>query len=222
MMKAKHNVLINLKNITFNYPAGTPLLDKLNFSLSKGERIGLIGSNGCGKTTLFHIIMGLLKPLGGEMEIFSKPRTNEPDFQEVREKIGLLFQDADDQLFCPTVEEDVAFGPLNLRKSHDETKIIVKETLENLGLTGFARKVTYHLSGGEKKLVSLATVLAMKPEVLLLDEPTTVLDDSTTERIGKILNNSDMSYAIISHDLAFLKKTTKYLYRLNQGQIQKV
>ena len=165
------NIVINLSDISFAYSGNATVLDKLNLQLYSGERLGLIGPNGSGKTTLFHIIMGLLKPSSGIIEIFGKQVSEEKDFRSVRERIGLLFQDADDQLFSPTVLEDVAFGPLNLGKSQDEARDIAHRTLDVLGLSGFEDRITYKLSGGEKKLVSLATVLAMEPEILLLDEP---------------------------------------------------
>ena len=141
--------------------------------------MALLGPNGCGKTTLLHLIVGLLRPSAGQIEAFGRQRMAEADFHEVRRRVGLLFQDADDQLFCPTVAEDVAFGPLNLGKSRDEVRRIVAGTLDSLGLAGYEHRVTYRLSGGEKRLVALATVLAMQPEVLLLDEPSGGLDDAS-------------------------------------------
>ena len=196
--------LIKLKDISFSYPGGLAVLKGLNFELHDHEKVGLIGPNGSGKTTLFHIIMGLLKPLAGEINILDKARTIEPDFREVREKIGLLFQDSDDQLFSPTVAEDIAFGPLNLGKSSQEAKVIVKETLAELGMPGFENRVTYNLSGGEKRLVALATVLAMNPKVLLLDEPTAGLDSDVTKKITAILKNHFHTYIITSHDLSLI------------------
>ena len=132
-----------------------------------------MGPNGSGKTTLFHIIMGLLTPSSGTIEFFGKPVKTEKDFRKVYKKVGLLFQDADDQLFSPTVLEDVAFGPLNLGKSKLEARNIAQNTLERLGIAHFENRVTHKLSGGEKRLVALATVLSMEPELLLLDEPNT-------------------------------------------------
>lgn len=174
--------MIEIKDLSFGYSNGSRIFNDLNFSFKKGERIGLVGPNGAGKTTLFYLIMGLLKPEAGEIKVFGRSRKNEKDFLKVRQKIGLLFQDSEDQLFCPTVEEDIAFGPLNLGKSHDEVEVIVKETCERLGLKGFEKKVTHRLSGGEKRLVALATVVAMNPECYLFDEPTTGLDEATSER----------------------------------------
>jgi cobalt/nickel transport system ATP-binding protein len=178
-----------------------------------------MGPNGSGKTTLFHIIMGLLTPCSGRIEIFGKPVKGEREFREVRQKIGLLFQDADDQLFSPTVLEDVAFGPLNLGKSKEEAMEIAISTLRTLGLAGFEDRITYKLSGGEKKLVSLATVLAMEPEILLLDEPTTGLDDETKAKFIEVISDLDLSYVLISHEIDFLIETTSSILAMKDGKI---
>jgi cobalt/nickel transport system ATP-binding protein len=212
-------LLINLQDILFSYPGRKPVLNNLSFQFHAKDKIGLIGPNGSGKTTLFHIIMGLLKPASGKMEIFGNQVTEEKDFGSVRQKIGLLFQDADDQLFSPTVLEDVAFGPLNLGKSKQEAVDTAKQTLKILGLEGFEERITYKLSGGEKRLVSLATVLAMKPEILLLDEPTSGLDDSTKSRLTEALSDLDLSYIVISHEFDFLSETTSAVYSMTAGKI---
>jgi len=147
--------LIEIRELYFGYSGNGKIFDGLNFSLREGEKVGLVGPNGAGKTTLFYLIMGLLKAQAGEMSILGKPRQDEADFLEVRQEIGLLFQDSEDQLFCPTVEEDIAFGPLNLGRSHNEAKEIVRETCERLGLTGFEKKVTHRLSGERRGLLPL-------------------------------------------------------------------
>jgi cobalt/nickel transport system ATP-binding protein len=215
----KNNLLINLTDISFSYPGEPEILDKLNLQFSRNEKTGLMGPNGSGKTTLFHIIMGLLKPLSGNIEIFGKSIREEKDFIDVRMRIGLLFQDADDQLFSPTVLEDVAFGPLNLGKSMDEAIDIARKTLEFLDLAGFEDRITYKLSGGEKRLVSLATVLAMEPEILLLDEPTTGLDEKTKTKIKKTLRELDLSYILISHEFDLLSEITDSIYTMDKGKI---
>ena len=200
--------LIEMYNITFAYPgASRPVFQDFNFQLLPEQHVGLIGPNGCGKTTLLHLIIGLLKPQAGRIVIFGQEVSNERDFVGVRQKVGLLFQNADDQLFCPTVLEDVAFGPLNQGKPPAEAIRIARETMEKLGLEGFEDRVTYKLSGGEKKLVSLATVLAMQPQLLLLDEPTTGLDESTRHRLVHILQDLDIAYMIVSHERDFLNHT---------------
>lgn len=202
--------LIELRNITFAHPgAPQPVFQDFNYQLLPGKHIGLIGPNGCGKTTLLHLIIGLLRPQAGSIAIFGQEVAQEKDFVDVRQKVGLLFQNADDQLFCPTVLEDVAFGPLNQGKPPAEAIGIARETMDRLGLTGFADRVTYKLSGGEKKLVSLATVLAMQPQLLLLDEPTAGLDEATKHRLIHILQSLDIAYMIVSHENEFLEHTVK-------------
>ncbi len=215
----KNDLIIHLQDICFNYPGSPEVLDRLDLKFYRGNRIGLMGPNGSGKTTLFHIVMGLLKPSSGSIEIFNRPVKTEKDFIRVREKIGLLFQDADDQLFSPTVLEDVAFGPLNMGKSRDEAMDIARNTLNFLGLTGFEDRITYKLSGGEKKLVSLATVLAMEPEVLLFDEPTSGLDDRTKATLKDVLAGLDLSYIIISHEMDFLDEIADSIYSMDNGKI---
>jgi cobalt/nickel transport system ATP-binding protein len=202
--------LIELINITYTYPgAPKPVFQDFNFQLLPGNHMGLIGPNGCGKTTMLHLIMGLLRPQAGSIVIFGEEVKKEQDFVKVRQQVGLLFQNPDDQLFCPTVIEDVAFGPLNLGKPPAEAVLIARETMDRLGLAGFEDRVTYKLSGGEKKLVSLATVLAMQPRLLLLDEPTTGLDEATRHRLIHILQDLDIGYMIVSHEPEFLNHTVK-------------
>jgi cobalt/nickel transport system ATP-binding protein len=216
------DTIIELKDITFGYRTRPNVLRKSNFVLSESDRVGLVGPNGSGKTTLFHIIMGLLRPSGGEISIFGKTRRTESEFREVREKIGLLFQDADDQLFSPTVGEDIAFGPLNLGKSPREAITIARETLAELEMAGFEDRITYNLSGGEKKLVAFSTIIAMRPKVLLLDEPTAGLDGDITKKITAILQNRFHSYIITSHDTQLLKETTNCTYRMANGKVERI
>ncbi len=215
----QNNLLINLEGVSFNYPGGPQVLSNLDFHFHRGDHIGLIAPNGSGKTTLLHLIMGLLKPCTGRIEIFGKPAREEKDFSDVRRRIGLLFQDADDQLFSPTVLEDVAFGPLNLGKPKNEAIQIAQKTLAFLGLDGFENRITFKLSGGEKRLVSLATVLAMQPEILLLDEPINGLDMKTKARLKEILSSINLSYLLISHDFDFLAEIVDAIYTMEDGKI---
>ncbi|QTA82538.1 putative ABC transporter, ATP-binding protein [Desulfonema limicola] len=217
---SSRQALIDLKGVSFGYPGSKLILDKLDLTLNSGDRIGLLGPNGSGKTTLFHIIMGLLKPIEGKIEILGKPAQTQKDFREVYKKVGLLFQDADDQLFSPTVLEDVAFGPLNLGKSKQDAVRIAEKTLDYLGLSGFEHRITHKLSGGEKRLVSLAAVLAMEPEVLLMDEPSTGLDDPTKRKLTEVLNHLDLSYILISHESEFMAGITHSMYMMENGKIR--
>ena len=218
-MNKHREPIIQLHDISFAYPGSSPVLHHLDFVLHRGDRIGLVAPNGSGKTTLFHIIMGLLQPLQGNIEIFGRPAREEKDFKIVRQRIGMLFQDADDQLFSPTVLEDVAFGPLNMGKSKAEAIALSREILAKLGLADFENRITFKLSGGEKRLVSLATVLAMEPEVLLLDEPTSGLDEKTKERLKGILKQLDLSYILISHEFDFMVDVVSSFYTLQDGKI---
>ncbi len=220
-MNTEHNdLIINLEGITYTYPgSNNNVINHLDLKFYLKDRIGIMAPNGSGKTTFFHIIMGLLKPDSGKIQIFGKPVKKEKDFLEVRKRIGLLFQDADDQLFSPTVLEDVAFGPLNLGKSKEEALDISRKTLAMLGLDGFEERITFKLSGGEKKLVSLATILAMEPEVLLLDEPTTGLDEKSKDRLIDIIKNLDLAYIVISHEFNFISDVTDNIYTMEDGKI---
>jgi len=215
-----NNIVISFKNVCFGYDPQRLVLNGLDFELKKGERVGLVGANGSGKTTLLQLVVGLIKRSSGIIEIFGEERKEEKDFLDVRKRVGLLFQDADDQLFCPTVAEDVAFGPFNLGKSRQEVSRIVDRTTESLGIAEYKNRVTYKLSGGEKRLVSLATVLAMEPEVLLLDEPTYGLDEDSEYRILDILAKLPLAKIIISHHHDFLKKITDKVVRLHNAKIQ--
>jgi cobalt/nickel transport system ATP-binding protein len=211
--------LIRLSGVGFSYAAQRPVLDGVDLTLLAGERLALLGANGSGKTTLLHLIVGLLRPQAGEIHAFGAPRRAERDFHEVRRRAGLLFQDPEDQLFCPTVVEDVAFGPINLGRSHDEAVDVARRTLESLGLDGYEDRITYKLSGGEKRLVSLAAVLAMAPEVLLLDEPTGDLDARSRRRLLDALRDRSEAMLLVTHDLETVRLLCGRAALLADGKI---
>ena len=217
---ADNSRVIKLEGISFSYPGSNiKVLDHLNLEINKGDRIGMMAPNGSGKTTLLHTIMGLCRPDSGTIEVFGKLLKKEKDFIPVRSKIGLLFQDSDDQLFCPTVLDDVTFGPLNLGFSPQDAIDTARKTLERLGIQTFEQSVTHRLSGGQKRLVALASVLAMEPAVLLLDEPTAGLDNRVKEKLIHILNDLDISYFVISHEFDFAKAVTDKIYSMENGKI---
>ncbi len=196
--------LIEFRDVDFSYSRVDPVFCGVDFSLFPGERVALVGPNGAGKTTFLHLLVGLLKPNKGFIWAFGKERRSEQDFYEVRTRAGLVFQDSDDQLFCPTVLEDVAFGPLNLGKTHRQAGEISRNVLHSLGLDEFEERITHKLSYGEKRLVALATVLAMEPDVLLLDEPTNGLDDAAKQRLNDVLLMLPQAMILISHEVDFL------------------
>ncbi len=211
--------LIELDDIHFAYPLHEPVLRGVGLRLDAGERLCLTGFNGAGKSTLLRIVLGLIPPQRGRVVAFSQERRREADFLEVRRRAGMVFQDADDQLFCPTVAEDVAFGPLNLGKTCGETLAVVDAVLDRLGILHLRDRITYKLSGGEKRLVPLAAVLAMEPEVLLLDEPTTALDEPATERLIEILLTLPQAMIVVSHDPRFRERVATRTLRLENGLI---
>ena len=216
---AQSSLIIELKKINFAYPNGRVVLKDADFSLKNGQKIGLIGHNGSGKSTFLHILVGLLKASSGSICFYGNPVKTEKDFRKVREQIGLVFQNSDDQLFSPTVLEDVSFGLLNQGMAPEKAKETSLRLLDELDLSGFEDRVTYRLSGGEKRLVALATVLVMKPKVLLLDEPFTGLDEYTRDRIIDILNQLDISYIIVSHEFDPLARTTRDICSMENGSI---
>lgn len=211
--------LIRLGQVSHAFESAHPVLDGVDFALKAGEKVALLGANGTGKTTLLHVMVGLIRPRTGSVHAFGRERRAEADFVEVRAKAGLLFQDADDQLFCPTVAEDVAFGPLNLGKSKAEARGIVHEVLDRLGLAALENRVTHKLSGGQKRLVSLAAVLAMEPEALLLDEPTNALDEATRERLLDILAGLPQAMVIVSHDREVVERLATRRVTLRGGKL---
>lgn len=208
-----------LDRVSFAYSSGREVLREVSLAFLPGQHIGLYGANGSGKTTLFHLIIGLVAPSRGRILFHGQEVRGEKAFRPVRREIGLVMQNAEDQLFSPTVLDDVAFGPLNLGLSPDEARERALETLANLGLAGFEDRLTHRLSGGEKKLVSLATILSMRPSVLLLDEPTNGLDPATRLRIIEILSGLPTARIIISHDWDFLAQTTSEFLTIEDGRL---
>lgn len=195
------------------------VLQDVSFALAPGQRIGLYGPNGSGKTTLFRCITGLVRPSKGLVRFHGKALHDEKGFHALRCKVGFVLQHADDQLFFPTVLEDVAFGPLNLGLSAAEAGEQARATLQRLGLSCFEQRLTHHLSGGEKKLVALATVLAMDPEALLLDEPTNDLDQEARQRLIDILCDLPTARMVISHDWDFLSRVCGEYRTIREGHL---
>ena len=209
--------LIEIKDLHYAYPRRGSVLNAVNFALYEGERVVINGDNGAGKTTLLHLIVGLKKAKKGQVFGFGQACNSEKEFNQLRAKAGLLFQDPDDQLFCPTVLEDVMFGPLNL--GFDKQQAIEKSMniLKKLGMEGFESRITYQLSGGEKRMITLATVLVMEPQVLILDEPTNALDEKAKARLLSVLLALPQAMIIISHDKLFSAQLATRNMNLESG-----
>lgn len=215
--------IIQTENLSFTYPDGTPALRSINLEIKEGERVAVIGSNGAGKSTLFLHFNGISRPTFGLIKINGKPVSYEKDdLMKIRQKVGLVFQNPDDQLFAPTVIEDVAFGPMNLGLSDDEVDERVEKALKMVGMSGLEKKAPHHLSGGQKKRVAIAGILAMKPEIMVLDEPTTGLDPNGVKQVMEILyklNQEDMTIIIASHDVEMVTQFAEKIFVLHDGEI---
>ncbi|CAB3287886.1 Energy-coupling factor transporter ATP-binding protein EcfA [Methanocaldococcus lauensis] len=217
--------IIETRDLYFCYPDGTEVLKGINFKVKKGEIVSILGPNGAGKSTLFLHFNGILKPTRGEVLIKGKPiKYNKKGLIEVRKTVGLVFQNPDDQIFAPTVQDDVAFGPLNLGLPEDEVRERVKEALKAVGMWEYRDKPPHHLSGGQKKRVAIAGILAMKPEVIVLDEPTAGLDPVGAAQIMKLLydlNKKGMTIVISTHDVDLVPVYADKVYVIYNGKILK-
>lgn len=211
--------LFSLEQVTLAHDAAAPVLREVNFALHPGEHLGLYGPNGCGKTTFLRCIVGLHRPVQGVVRFQGRALRRDADFHPLRCAVGFVLQNAEDQLFFPTVLEDVAFGPLNLGLAPDEARERALSTLDRLGLGGFADRLTHALSGGEKKLVSLAGVLAMRPQALLLDEPTNALDMDARQRLLDILNDLPTARITVSHDWDFLSRVSSRFLTIRDARL---
>lgn len=191
---------ISVVDLGFAYPDGTVALDTISFEVGHGESIAIVGANGAGKSTLLMHLNGLLSPTRGTIRIGDVPVLKDT-LPDIRRTVGMVFQDPDDQLFMPTVREDVAFGPMNLGLPADEVDARVGDALERVGATRLAARPPYRLSGGEKRAVAIATVLAMKPNILVMDEPSSNLDPRARRRLIELLRTFEHTKIIATHDL---------------------
>ena len=207
---------IEVTALSYAYPDGSPALHELTFSIAKDERLALVGPNGAGKSTLLLHLNGILQSAAVKVAGLPVTRAN---LQAVRRKVGLVFQDPDDQLFCPTVFEDVAFGPRNLRLNAAEVEQRVRAALRGVGLEGFEQRGAFHLSVGQKKRAALATVLAMQPEILALDEPTSNLDRRGRRELIALLKRLSGTQVIATHDLELAAEVCGRVIVLEQGRV---
>lgn len=208
-------VAIALREVSFSYPDNLNILQDISLTVREGERVGLIGHNGCGKTTLFMLLCGMLRPNAGEIYLFDQP----VQLNEFRSEVGFLFQDPEDQLFSPSVWDDIAFGPQNMGLSEAEVQERVNVALELTGIRYLAERPPHHLSGGEKQMVAIAGLLAMCPRVLLYDEPTASLDMRTRRRLIRFLQQADETMLLASHDLEFLLEVCDRVVLIDDGRV---
>ena len=204
---------VNIKNLSTKRD-DVVLYEHVSLDVSHKEKIAIIGPNGCGKTTLLEIIAGLRAPSNGTLELFHQPMCSLEDFKSMRHMIGYLFQDSNDQFLAPIVEDDVAFSLLAAGINKEEARLKTAMILKDLGIEHLAKKVVYHLSGGEKKLVALAGVLITEPKLMLLDEPTNGLDYSMQLRLVEILRKIDKSIIIVSHHQEFIELVVDKIYEI--------
>ena len=205
-----------VKDLSFIYHDGTRALDGVSFSIERGERVAVIGPNGAGKTTLMLHLNGVLEPTSGTVEIAGM-RVERANLREVRRRVGLVFQDPDDQLFMPTVREDVAFGPANL--GMDDLDARVHQALAAVGMEHVADRPPHHLSFGQRRRVAIATVLAMEPEVMVLDEPTSNLDPASRRELAEILDGLSITALVVTHDLPFALRLCPRALLLSDGRV---
>ncbi len=210
--------LLKIEHLSFAYEKDEQVLNDINFVAHDGESIGIIGANGIGKSTLMKLLVGLNLNYKGTLEVAGHP-VDKKNLNHVREHIGYVFQDSDSQLFLSTIEDDVAFGPRNYGLTEEEVERRVTEALEKVHITELRRKQTYKLSGGEKKLASIATILSMKPDIIIMDEPSIALDPRNRRNLIKILNEINSLKLITSHDLDFILDTCERCVLLDDGRI---
>jgi cobalt/nickel transport system ATP-binding protein len=214
--------LIETRNLTHIYRGNVPALQGVTFTAERKARIAVIGPNGAGKSTLFKHFNGILKPTSGEVLVRGEPITRE-NIREVRKYVGIVFQNPDDQIFSPTVEQDVAFGPTNLGLDAETVAHRVEEALRILGICDLRERVPHHLSGGEKKRVAIAGILAMEPQVLVLDEPTAGLDPQGVADLLEFVNRLPRDYGMTvifsTHHVDLVAEIADFIYVMDRGEI---
>ena len=206
---------LSVSGLSFSYSARRALLQDVNLKVLPSERVGLIGPNGAGKTTLFLLVCGVLMPNTGEISLFGEVSS----YGDFRSEIGMVFQNPDDQLFSPSVWDDVAFGPRNLGLSQEEVAARVDEALTITGVPDLAQRAPHHLSGGEKRMVSIAGVLAMRPRLVVYDEPSANLDIRSRRRLIRFLQASQGTTLIASHDLELILEVCDRAVLIDEGRI---
>ena len=207
--------LLAVSHLSFAYPGGEPVFEDVSFAIAPGERVGIIGPNGAGKTSLFLVISGVLKPTSGVVQFTGEPVR----FGDFRPQIGLVFQNADDQLFSPSVRDDIAFGPANMGLPEHEVMARVEAMLDGVGIRALADRPPHHLSGGEKRMVAIAGVLAMQPQIVLYDEPDANLDVRARRRLITFLQQASHAFLVATHDLELILEVCDRVLVLDERRL---
>ena len=208
--------LLDIEGLVYAYEDGTRALDGVSLRVERGESVGIVGPNGAGKSTLILHLNGFLRG-EGKVLVFGM-EASKATLREIRRRVGIVFQDPEDQLFMPTVFDDVAFGPINLGLSPDEVMERVGNALAKVGMTGFEERAPHHLSAGEKHSVAIATVLSMSPDILVMDEPTASLDPRSRRQLIELLRGLDIAKLIASHDLEMILETCVRVVVVDEGK----
>ena len=209
--------MIQFQHVSFSYDGEHKVVDDLSFTIGKGEAVGLIGANGAGKSTMMSLMLGLLKGTG-EILVGGLP-VNKQNLPQIRQKIGFVLQNSDNQMFMPTVYEDMIFGPLNYGLSREEAERRVDKVLDMLGLQDLKHRYNHKISGGEKRMAAIATILAMEPEMIVMDEPSTALDPVNRRRVINTINSLPQTKLIASHDLDMILDTCQRVLLISRGKI---
>lgn len=209
--------IIEISNLSFSYPDGTQALMGINLKVLPGEKIALVGANGAGKSTLLYHLNGILT--GGGKIYINGMEINKKNLGSIRAFVGVVFQDPDDQLFSPTVFEDVAYGPVHQGFDKQAVKEMVEQALQAVNMSKYYDRNPYHLSNGEKKRIAIATVLSMQPQVLVLDEPSAGLDPRTRRELIGLLFELPQTMLVATHDLNLVDQLTNRTIILNQGKV---
>jgi cobalt/nickel transport system ATP-binding protein len=209
---------LQISRLSFRYPDGRLVLEDIDLTVAPGERIAVLGPNGAGKTTLVLHLNGILRPTSGHITVGGLAVTT-ASLREIRRRVAIVFQDPDDQLFMPTVHDDVAFGPANLGLRDDSLEARVHESLEAVGMADHVTRAPHHLSYGQRRRVAVATVLAMHPELLVLDEPTSNLDPAARRELADVLQRLDLTTLIVTHDLPYALELCPRSVILDRGRI---
>lgn len=210
--------MIEVKDITVTYPDGTKAIDAVSFTIRDGENVALVGANGAGKTTLLLSLVGVLPVQSGSIRV-DGIELNKSNLNEVRRRVGMVFQNPDDQLFMPMIYDDVAFGPRNFGLSEEEVQKRVDSALAELGITHLRDRSSLKLSGGEKRMAAIATVLSMDPTTMIFDEPTAFLDPKARRNLIKVLSALPHSKLIATHDLTFAEEVCPRAILIKKGRI---